>query len=183
MHISVETKFPGFEVVRTDPEFLKKFICLKDGNVEAALKAMKKYYACIHRNLDFIDGITTKSGAPVLNSDIIKIIGNRFDGVKVAMLQIRYWRPKEINLRSIQLAALFLVERYALEPAIQKHGIALIVDLTGLGFEHVWCATPKEVYRCVNAILVQLTVIFFILCPKIVHVWFYSRNVPIHYRQ
>jgi len=81
------TKFPGFEAVRTDTEFLEKFIRLKDGNVEGALKAIQKYYAYVKRNINFINGTKPQDLADAFNSEVVKVLRGRFDNVKAVLIR------------------------------------------------------------------------------------------------
>jgi len=149
-----DTKFPGFEAVRSDPEFLKKFLRLKDGNVEAALKAIKKYYAHVQRSHNYINGTKPQDLTDVFNCGFVRQLLSHPHGPKTTLLRVRYLKPKEIEIRKFQIAMLYTIEKYGLDPETQENGTALIFDLTGLRFEHIFCATPRELYITISALLV-----------------------------
>jgi len=88
--------------------FKKKFHRLKDGNIEAALKAVQKYYAYIYRNLDFLDGIKSQHVRDALNYGAFEILKYRFDGVVVSTFRTKYWKPKEVEFREMQLAMMYI---------------------------------------------------------------------------
>jgi len=123
--------------------------------MEKALEAVQKYYACVYRNLDFVEGIKPSNCAGALNTRCFTILKNKFNGATVAVARIKYWKTKDHELREFQLAALFLAEQYTPKPEVQEGGISAILDLEGLAFEHAWRGSVKEIRRTLQVALVS----------------------------
>jgi len=139
-----------------DAIFLSKFIRTKDYNVDAAFLSLQKYYANVYRNLDFIDGISPSQFKSAFDSNTILLLKHSFNRARVAIVRVRNWMPKDVKLRDLQLASVFLAEHYINnDPDIQRNGAAVIFDLAGLRFEHMKKLSVKEVRRIIQTIQVR----------------------------
>lgn len=143
----------GALVPRTDSLFLATFLRTKSYEVDAALKAVQKYYACVYKNLSFIEGITVRSFESGFNSNVFSLFKHKFNGIRVALVRVKNWKPKEVELKALQMSAMFIFEEYIRNnPDIQENGVAVIFDLEGVRLEHVRQFSVRELRRVVNAI-------------------------------
>ena len=137
--------------MRTDHAFLSKFIRAKNYNTDAALISIEKYYTCIDKNLSYIKDVTPTQFTKAFESDAINCLRNRAtcDGSAVAVFRVRNWKPKEVDIKGLQLAAVFLAEQYFMKPEFQVTGVCVIFDCDGLSFEHVRNLSVQELRRVI----------------------------------
>jgi len=141
-----------------DTNYLKKFIRVKDGDIDAALNSMKKYYESLNRNRRAISGIKPLDYTNVYKSGAIVVLKRDFNGVRVIVQSWRYWKPKDYGFRSFINATGFLVENCLENPVTQKHGIAVVMDLEGFSLRHALSMNPREAFRGVETCLVKETI-------------------------
>jgi len=140
-----ETEFPV--VPRTDDEFLVKFIRTKNYKIESAFDSVRRYYANVYRNLNFIKGIRPSDFKESFYTNTITIIKERHEGARVGICAGRNWNPKQNPLRDMQLSAVFIVEEGIKEIETQENGIIVIFDLGGLRWEQIKYLTAREIKR------------------------------------
>jgi len=124
--------------------------------VEAALKAIQKYYAFICRNRKLLDEIQPNKLIPVLHSGALLFQEQKFMGAQIAIFRINYWETNEISLRSLHQIIMYLMEHFTQQPEVQENGIYIIIDLAGFRFEHLWTfSSITEIRRTVEIVLVS----------------------------
>jgi len=144
--------------VRTDTSFLAKFIRVKDGNVDKALECMKKCYSSLNRNRSIVFGDKPQHFSKVFDSGMILPLKNHFSGVKVIVQRWGYWEPNNFDTRSCIKSIGFVVENCLEIPLTQKHGIAIITDLKGIGLRQTLKTDIMELYRGMDNLLVSLSI-------------------------
>jgi len=145
----------GNIVPRTDPEFLAKFIRVRNYNVKKAHKNVIRCYKCIGKHMTLHKGIKPSDVPHAFTCKLYLILKNRFNGVNVYYTRIKDWEPKELSLMDIQRGIILGAADYTNDVGMQRHGFSIISNLEGLRFEHIWHATIKEIQRCVEFGLVS----------------------------
>ncbi len=60
---------------------------------------------------------------------------------------MRRWNPKQIDMKQLQLTTIFLVEEIIQEVGTQESGFIVIVDLSGLNWEHITGTGVRDLKR------------------------------------
>jgi len=97
---------------RTDPKFLSKFLRAKNGNVDAAILAIYKYYRSIYENLNILEGIKVSEIAKVYSMDCFRFLKHRVGGAIIALNAAGKWNTDLASLRDVYLATAFLAEEH-----------------------------------------------------------------------
>jgi len=154
-HYCLETKFPGNIVPRTDYNFLAKFIRVKDYDLDKAFQRLQKYYACVHRHMDFHRGLRPSDVKSALESKLYIILKHPCNGVKTWVVKVADWDPKVHSVDQLEKAGLFVLENYLSQVLIQENGASLILDLEGLRMEHLLHGTVRQIRRLIEVMLVS----------------------------
>jgi hypothetical protein len=97
--------------------------------------------------MSFIRGIQPSDFTPAFDASVISMLKGRSNGARVGIASVRRWNPKQIDMKQLQLTTIFLVEEIIQEVGTQESGFIVIVDLSGLNWEHITGTGVRDLKR------------------------------------
>ncbi|XP_040074138.1 alpha-tocopherol transfer protein-like isoform X1 [Ixodes scapularis] len=162
----------------SDDAFLVKFLRARKHCVEEAFGTIQKYFRVreLHQDI-FQDLLPSKVmfDAIVRQSKVLTLLEERDHlGRLVGVLKSGAWNPEVCSLNEVFRTGVVVGEYCLLDERTQIAGVVGIVDLKGLGFEHVRHYTPSviktSIQLCQDCYPMRLKAIYIVNNPPIFEV-------------
>ncbi|XP_033640783.1 alpha-tocopherol transfer protein-like [Asterias rubens] len=155
-----------------DERFLLRFLRAKKFEVDRAFKSLVKYYELHKKHPDFFKDYKKSSVKHVLDDGMPLVLASRDkEGRPIVVLRTINWDPSRYSVLDIVKALFMVLEDLVEDEEAQVTGINLLVDLEGMGTQHVMQMGPNIAKKVTsifqNCVPVRLHSIHFVNEPMV----------------
>ncbi|XP_039279308.1 alpha-tocopherol transfer protein-like isoform X2 [Nilaparvata lugens] len=133
--------------IRTDDDFLMRFLRSKHYDVEGAFKKLKNYDSFYRRHLGWKE-VHVDVTSHVFGDGVVNVLEHRDAlGRRVLWFRSCNWLPHQVSPDQLLQAGALSSELTFLEPSTQRAGLVIIYDMKDFGLSHLRSVTPSFARR------------------------------------
>ena len=153
--------------LKFDDKFLLKFLRSRDYDLQKTLIVLEGYISKLNDRPDIFTWQSKEAEIALKTNTFSCFLDGWTSGQKIFFLQPGRWNPREVTLETIISAVLLFQEITLLNENIQRSGVVVIIDMTGLTLNHLYkCGITNAklicdlTERCLPVNIVNIHVVF-----------------------
>lgn len=140
-------------VSRTEDAFLLRFLRARKFDYDRAFKLLRHYYSLRVKYPHLYHELLPSNSSHVLSSGIQGFLNHRDDeGRAIFIYRGGIWNTTQFSCDEILRANLLCLEQIIQEPDVQINGVVAILDMRGLGLQHVRHFTPSHAKQTIQIV-------------------------------
>ena len=142
--------------VRTDDNYLIKFLRPKKYSVSKTLNLFKNYHRIRQSNPDIFNDLRPETLRYVWESGFVGgLLDRDKEGRRVMLVFPRHWQPQEVGLKDALRSLICQLEYLVDNAETQITGVTMIVDFSKFTFEQARSLRPSYIQLLVNLVQVS----------------------------